>query len=184
MARARSITTPVAKLGFGMPPFRDILDVLGEGPLRSWRFDELIGRVSAGGIGEKELLRALMILIDADIVAPAQPAARVVEAAAACSRLNADILRRSLTDGRIQALASPVTGGGVTVSRIQQLCLLALRQGAGSPQQLAEFAWKAIDASSDDRPEDRPTAAHVLREVLYFSQRLPHLTALKLADDV
>lgn len=184
MARARSITTPVAKLGFGMPPFRDILDVLGEGPLRSWRFDELIGRVSAGGIGEKELLRALMILIDAEIVAPAQPAARVVEAAAACSRLNADILRRSLTDGRIQALASPVTGGGVTVSRIQQLCLLALRQGAGSPQQLAEFAWKAIDASSDDRPEDRPTAAHVLREVLYFSQRLPHLTALKLADDV
>ena len=125
-----------------------------------------------------------MILIDAEIVAPAQPAARVVEAAAACSRLNADILRRSLTDGRIQALASPVTGGGVTVSRIQQLCLLALRQGAGSPQQLAEFAWKAIDASSDDRPEDRPTAAHVLREVLYFSQRLPHLTALKLADDV
>lgn len=184
MARARSITTPVAKLGFGLPPFHDILDALGEEPCRSWSFEELIGRRSAGGIGKNELLRALMILVDADIVAPAQPAARVVEAAAACSRLNADILRRSLTDGRIQALASPVTGGGVTVSRIQQLCLLAMRQGAGSPQQLADFAWNAIGASSDDRPEDRPTAAHVLREVLYFSQRLPHLAALKLAGDV
>lgn len=188
LAKTRSIATPIARLGFGLPPFRDILDVLGAEPYRSWSFDELIDRPSADGIERRELLRALMILVDADIVAPAQPAARVVEAAAACSRLNADILRRSLTDGRIQALASPVTGGGVPVSRIEQLCLLALRQGAGSPQQLAEFAWNAIGANStgrnDERADDHPTAAHVLKEVLYFSQRLPHLTALKLTGDV
>lgn len=187
LAKTRKVETPVAKLEFGLPPFRNILETLGEEPCRPRSLEELIEGCSPSRVEKEEVLRALMILVDAAIVYPAQPGARAAEAAAACARLNAEILRRSLTDDRIHALACPVTGGGVAVSRVQQLFLLALQQGLETPDAWARFAWDAMARSAAgqgvDRTGDRPTTTDVLAEALHFLQCLPQFAALKLVDD-
>ncbi|MDP1749966.1 MAG: class I SAM-dependent methyltransferase [Reyranella sp.] len=186
LAKMRRVRTPVAILEFGAPPFRNLIDALGAEPCRPKGLKELIDGCSPAQFDKEEVLRALMVLVDAEIVHPAQPRARIDEAAPACSRLNAEILRRSLTDDRIHALASPVTGGGVAVSRIQQLFLLALRQGAKSPDEWAKFAWDAL-AGSDavhgvDRADGSPTRMDILKEALHFLQCLPQLAVLKLVE--
>ena len=93
--------------------------------------------------------------------------------------MNAEILHRAVTEDRIQALASPVTGGGVPVSRIEQLFLLACKQGARTPDAWARFAWDTLAGSAVDKPR----VADILVEALSFLQRLPHLMALKLIDE-
>ena len=178
LAKAIRVQTPVAILEFSAPPFRSLIDALGAEPCRPKGLKALIEGCSSAPFGKEEVLRALMILVDAEIVHPAQPRALVDEAAAACSRLNAEILRRSLTDGRIQALASPVTGGGVAVSRVQQLFLLAWKEGARSPDAWAKFG---LDATSGN-DVDKVDVTDILKEALYFQQRLPQLAALKLID--
>ncbi len=179
LAKTRKVRMPVATLEFGAPPFRNIIDALGAEPCRPRSLKELIEECSSGQIDKEEVLRTLMVLVEADIVYPAQPRARVDEAAPACSRLNAEILRRTLTENRIQALASPVTGGGVPASRIQQLFILAWNQGARSPDAWAKFGLDAMDKSD----VDKVNVADILKEALYFQQRLPQLAALKLIDE-
>ncbi len=178
-AKTRKFRTPVATLEFGAPPFRNIIDALGAEPCRPRSLEELVEECSSGQIGKEEILRALMVLVEADVVYPAQPRARIDEAATACAKLNAEILRRSLTEDRIHALASPVTGGGVPVSRIQQLFLLARKQGARSPDAWAQFCLDATGRNDDDQTR----VTDVLKEALYFQQRLPQLAALKLIDE-
>lgn len=183
LAKMRKVRTPVATLEFDAPPFRDIIDALGAEPCRPRKLEELVGTRSSGrpeaeGVKE-EVLRALMVLVEADIVYPAQSRARVDEAAAACARLNAEILRRCLTEDRIRALASPVTGGGIPVSRIRQLFILAWKGGARSPDAWARFGLDAMGGNDVDKVD----VADILKEALYFQQRLPQLTALKLIDE-
>jgi SAM-dependent methyltransferase len=180
VARARKFRTPVVVLEFDTPPFRNLIDALGAQPCRSWRLEALIEASSAAQCDKDEILRALMVLIDAEIVHPAQPRARVDEAAPACARLNAEILRRALTEDRIHALASPVTGGGVSISRMQQLFLLAWMRGGRSPDAWAKFAWEAPGGSG----VDEVAVTDILKEALYFQQRLPQFAALKLIEEV
>lgn len=179
VARTKKFRTPVVVLEFDAPPFRNLIDALGAQPCRPWSLNALIEACSSVQFDRDEVLRALMILIDAEIVHPAQPRARVEKAAPACARLNAEILRRALTEDRLQALASPVTGGGVSVSRIQQLFLLAWTRGARSPDAWAKFAWEAPGGSD----VDKLPVADILKEALYFQQRLPHFAALRLIEE-
>ena len=183
LAKTRKIRMPVATLQFGAPPFRNIIDALGAEPGGFRKLEELVEECSSGRPKTEEVkaevLRALMVLVEADIVYPAQPRARVDEAAAACSKLNAEILRRSLTEDRIHVLASPVTGGGVPVSRIHQLFILAWKEGARSPDAWAKFSLDATGGNDVDKVD----VADILKEALYFQQRLPQLTALKLIDE-
>ncbi len=46
-------------------------------------------------------------------------------------------------------LASPVTGGGVTVPRFHQLFLLARQQGYGSPDEWARTVWQILQANNE-----------------------------------
>lgn len=179
LARTKKFRTPVVVMEFGAPPFRNLIDALGAQPCRPWGLKALIEACSSVQCDKDEILRALMIMIDAEIVHPAQPRARVDEATPACARLNAEILRRALTKDRLHALASPVTGGGVSVSRIQQLFLLAWHTGARSPDAWAKFAWEAPGGSD----VDKVPVADILKEALYFQQRLPQFAALKLIEE-
>ena len=67
----------------------------------------------------------------------------------------------------------------VPVSRIEQLFLLACKQGARTPDAWARFAWDTLAGSAVDKPR----VADILVEALSFLQRLPHLVALKLIDE-
>ena len=170
-AAARTISTPVAEIKLGDPPFHKIIVCLGEDAYRPKRLDRLVGT-------GHDALRALLTLIDAGIVYPAQPRALADEAVAACVRLNDEILRRALAGDTIKALASPITGTGVPVSRHQRLFLLARQRGANSADEWAKFALDAYG------PDARPGTAEILKEAVFFQTRLPCYRALGLIDQV
>ena len=59
-------------------------------------------------------------------------------------KLNTFLINKARGSGDISYLASPVTGGGITVGRFQQLFLLAKSQGKKQPAEWAEFAWQVL----------------------------------------
>jgi SAM-dependent methyltransferase len=136
----------------------------------------VLERLAADGYRPKALpdvpREQLYDLVDAMLVQPVQPAAATQQARAACTRLNDEILRRSRDGDTIRVLASPVTGTGIPVSRAERLFLLAMRDGAATPQHWVTFARQAMP---DSPPRDLMMSALAMR------LRLPCLQALGVA---
>ncbi len=95
------VQPPAAAMAFGQGAGKAIVERLAADDYRPKRLDEL---------GERT---ALFALIEAGFVHPVQSREAIVEAAPRCARLNAEILRRSRGEDRIEVLASPLTGSGV-----------------------------------------------------------------------
>ncbi|MGY2438190.1 class I SAM-dependent methyltransferase [Pseudomonas sp. SDO52101_S400] len=98
--------------------------------------------------------QAINVLIGMGAVAPCQSEAAENLAQARCNTLNLQLCRRSLFDHKIQVLASPVTGGGVTVSRFQQLFLISIKQGKTRPAEWALLAWGIIGGQGEGLLKD------------------------------
>ena len=86
-------------------------------------------------------------------------------------------------------LASPVTGGALTINRFQQLFLLARHQGKKQPQEWAQFVWQHLEALNQRlTKEGQPinsaeeNLAELNRQATEFAEkRLPILKALQVA---
>jgi hypothetical protein len=63
-----------------------------------------------------------------------------------CRRLNKWLCELSRGDGSCRFLSSPVTGGGIGVSRFNQLFLLAVNNGLSTPQECADSVWEILSA--------------------------------------
>ena len=181
---AKSVTakTPTGEFALRDSPFDELLEILGQRDYRAKTLGEMIDALTLKGIEDKAIFRAMMILVRAGIAHPARATAAAPEAVEACRRLNDEFLRRSLTDDDIGVLASPVTGGGVPVPRIQRLFLWALRNGANSPNEWAAFVSQAIAtgkaASTAAAPGKAPFATDLQKEALNFLTCLPVFAAL------
>ena len=90
------------------------------------------------------LCEALIVLTGAGHVHPVQEPEAVEAAQARCRRLNAYLCRRARDSDQIAFLASPITGGGVPVGRIQQLFLLARHSGKTEPAEWAAYVWDIL----------------------------------------
>lgn len=93
-----------------------------------------------------QLLQASMVLTGAGHLHPAQDEESNQTAKKATAAINKAILSRARANGDIQYLSSPVTGGGIVVSRFQQLFLLAKQNGRKTPDEWAKFAWDLLAA--------------------------------------
>lgn len=165
----RSESTPIARLRFDAPPYRAVLERLASDDGRPKPLAEL-------GIADADPIRTLAPLLDDGAVRPAQSDEAIAAATPACTRLNDEVLRHSLTDDKLHFLASPVTGGGFQMSRNHRLFLNAYRQGARTPN---EWVKAAIDAPL---PPASGAVAQLLKEALYFQASLPVLHALRLIE--
>ncbi len=59
-------------------------------------------------------------------------------------KLNAHLLQKARGSSDLGFLASPVTGGGVSLGRISQLFLLAVSQGKKQPSDWAQMVWQIL----------------------------------------
>jgi SAM-dependent methyltransferase len=100
--------------------------------------------VAVPDMGYGELVQALTVLVGMGAVAPCQSEVDEKQVVARCTALNLQLCKRSLFTNRIQTLASPITGGGVSVTRFQQLFLIAIKQGKKLPAEWAQFVWSII----------------------------------------
>ena len=86
-------------------------------------------------------------------------------------------------------VASPLTGGGMPLGRIPQLCLLALQQGLKTPEEWARFAQDLLlalgqrlvkDGQTLEKPEDMFT--ELVSQARQFAEKeLPTLKAMRVA---
>jgi SAM-dependent methyltransferase len=136
------------------------------------------------------LVQCLIVLCGAGHLWPAQSDAQADAARPATDRLNKELMRRARENSDLGSLASPLTGGGMSVGRIPQLCLLALQQGRQQPEDWARFAQDMLlalgqrlvkDGQTVEKPEEMFT--ELVSQARLFAERdLPTLKALRVAD--
>ena len=119
----------------------------------------------------------------------AQEDSAIKSAHQSCQKINRDMMVRSRSTGDLSFLASPVTGGGITVPRFHQLFLLAAQQGKPKPEEWAQYVWQVLavqgqsilkDGKALATPEEN--LAELNEQAQAFSNKhLPILKALGVA---
>ena len=145
--------------------------------------------VAPAKVNFAQLLQACIILSANDTLVQVQDDATVTKARKQTERLNPHLMRKARSANDITVLASPVSGGGVNVSRFAQLFLLARLHGHKEPAAWAQFAWQQLamqnqrllkDGKALDTPEDN--LAELQQQAGQFAaSQLPVLKALQVA---
>jgi len=163
-----------------------ILDILADHQPRSLGDIE---QAVAGKATWSQLTQAVMVLAGAGHLMPAQES-RVVEKAKPCTdRLNAALMDKARGSGDLNYLASPVTGGGITVTRFAQLFLLAQQQDKRQPEAWVQYVWQLLAAQNHGivkdgkvltTPEDNLAELSAQADA-FVTQQWPILQALQVA---
>ncbi|MFS4581877.1 class I SAM-dependent methyltransferase [Phaeobacter sp. C3_T13_0] len=101
-----------------------------------------------------DITRMLTILTGAGHIVPCLPSADYAERAARCRIFNLAVCKNAEDSERLGFLASPATGGGVAVDRIEQLFLLAQSEGRSDPNDWAAFAWQILEPQGQRLEQD------------------------------
>ncbi len=124
--------------------YRPILQALSDH--RPHSLGELETVLAAHDTTLDHIVEAVMILTGAGNLHPAQPDDAIERARPGTTLLNARLCALAQYADDVACLASPVTGGGVPVRRIEQLFLLARSRGGADNNALAAFAADVLGA--------------------------------------
>lgn len=111
-----------------------VLDALATGPKT---FSQLLGDTSRSDTDFARLREVLVALVGAGHVQPCLEAKNQSKRAARTKVFNTALMERAISSSDLLQLASPVTGGGVTVGRFAQVFLLARQRKHPNPVQVA-----------------------------------------------
>lgn len=166
--------------------YNPILDALASN--KPMTIGELEAALAGKQITFSQVRQALLMLAGAGNLQVAQDEDSIAKAAPRTAALNAHLMQRARTGGEASALASPVTGGGISVNRIGQLFLQQVAQGARvSPEELARNVWATLSAQGQrvlregkalDRPEDNLAELHA-QATAFVQKQLPVYKALQ-----
>jgi SAM-dependent methyltransferase len=167
--------------------YAPILDALADHKALS--IGEIEQAVKDRGIALGQIVEAVTALIGAGHAEPAQPEETMRKAKPQTERLNAHLRHVAGATNDIGVLASPVTGGGVPVPRLEQLFLTSIDLGATGPADWAGHAWRVLDAQGHKvitEGKTLETAEENLAELTsqaktFAEKRLPALRALGVA---
>jgi SAM-dependent methyltransferase len=159
--------------------YNPILDVLGDHRPRT--IGEIEQALSGTNMRLPGIYEAVLVLAGKGDLALVQDDAVQAAAREHTDRINRRIFDKARGGGELSILASPVTGGGIMVSRFQQLFLLARAEGRESADELARFTWDLLAAQNQRVVKDGKTIetpeenlAELAREAREFlDQRLP-----------
>jgi SAM-dependent methyltransferase len=170
--------------------YRPLATVLAERAYAPKSFAELSQHPSLRSISPGQLLQALCVLTGLSYVSPAEDEGRVAAARPRTRALNAYIVDRAVLGSDLGFLASPVTGGGVPIGRIQQLFVRSYARGRRAPQEWALEIWPIMEAQGQRLMQDgKPIVSGTdnIAELARMGQefaakRLPILEALGVAE--
>ena len=136
-----------------------------------------------------QLQQAVVVLVGMDAVAPCHTEAITKQVQKRCTALNQHLCARAQFANDIEALASPVTGGGIGVNRFQQLFLQALSQGKKQPSDWSAYVWQILTAQNQKLVKEGKTLesaeenlAELTAQAQTFAEKqLPVLKALQIA---
>lgn len=112
-----------------------------------------VGQLEKGlanrNINFAQLWQGLIVLSSVGAVQAAQTSSDIAKTEKQARRLNVFLLDQARHSSKTLYLASPVTGGGIPVSRVAQLFLLADRLGHKDSQTRAQFAWQVLASQGE-----------------------------------
>ncbi len=126
------------------------------------------------------------MLVGAGRVEPCLDASGDEDRSASTRQFNTAIMKRARFSTELGQLASPVTGGGVSVARFSQLFLLAAQEGDEDP---ARYVWDLLSGQGHrlikegkiiEDAEGNMAELKSLHET-FLEQQLPVLRQLKVA---
>lgn len=91
-----------------------------------------------------QVLQAILVLSGNGAISSVFASEPSQDAKTSTNRLNLKLMEITRTSPDIGHLASPITGGGISVNRLNQLFLLAKHQGNSTTDSWAEFAWSVL----------------------------------------
>lgn len=165
--------------------YEPIIAELGDHRPRS--LGDLETRLAARGVNLGQILEAALVLIGQGHAEVAQDAQSAGKAKTRAQALNLRLLDMARGSADVPYLASPISGGGVIVPRIQQLFLLASRQGRSAPEDWVAFAWQALSSLGQRVIKDGTALASPEENIAelkenaqtFAEERLPILKALE-----
>ena len=136
-----------------------------------------------------QILQAVMVLIASETVVPVQDDAVASKVKQRTDRLNAHLMMKARSSNELIYLASPVSGGGVLVTRFCQLFLLARSQGHKQPEEWAQSVWKMLQVQGQRVSKEgkviesaEGNLAELTAQAKSFAEKeLPVLRALQIA---
>jgi SAM-dependent methyltransferase len=166
--------------------YNPILDALAD--RRPKTIGEIEAALSGTALRLPGIFEALMVLAGRGDLALVQDDDVRAAARQRTDRLNRHLLEKARSGGEVTVLASPVTGGGIAVSRFFQLFLLAHAQGRNTSDEMAQFTWDLLNAQGqrmlkDGKPLETPeeNLAELAAQARDFcDNRLPIFQALQL----
>jgi len=167
--------------------YAPILDVLADhNPKTLAQIEEA---VKGHGVVFAQVVQAAMILTGSGSLAAVQDETAIAKARKHTDKLNAHLIDKTRTSSELSYLASPVTGGGISVGRFHQLFLLALKSGKKQPADWAQTAWQLLSAQGQrlmkdgkalDTPEENIEEL-TTQATVFKAKHLPILKALQIA---
>lgn len=167
--------------------YKPILELLADHKVRT------LGQIEASlrdkGLTLSQIAQAAIILFGGRHLSPAQEDNAASKARKQSDRLNMHLCMKARASSDISHLASPVTGGGVPISRFDQLFLISISQGRKLPAECAQYAWQTIsmqgqtlikDGKAVEGPEANIAELTVQAEQ-FLKRRLPILKSLQVA---
>jgi len=163
-----------------------ILDALADHKVKS--LAQLEAALAGKSISFAQLQQAIIMLIAIGYVAPVQEDAVANKARKACGAINAHLMQSARSMVELTYLASPVIGGAVQCARMQQLFLLAMKDGHKQPADWARYAWGILamqnqpllkDGQALETPEENLPDLTGQAEA-FAAKQLPILKALEI----
>ncbi len=167
--------------------YNPILDLMADHSVRSMA--QIEQDVKDAGISFAQLIQAVVVLCGDGTFSSVQDDNTTTKAKKHTEKLNAHLMLKARSSNDINYLASPVTGGGVTVGRFQQLFVLASQQDKKKPEDWAEFVAQILarqgqkivkEGKTLETPEEQ--MAELISQANEFAiKQLPILKALQIA---
>jgi SAM-dependent methyltransferase len=168
--------------------YRPVIETLAEDSFAPKPLSRIKAHPKLQALRFGTVLQAVLVLTGLRHVQPAQAAGS--EARARCEALNRRLMERARSERDLRWLASPVTGGGIAVSRMQQLCLLHLKRGGKKDAaEMATSIWKIFlregerllkDGKRLESPEEN-LARLTAQAATFVEKQLPLLEGLGVA---
>ena len=166
--------------------YEPILNLMSDHQVRN--IGEIAEKLNSKGVTFPQIVQALIILAGAGHFASVQANEHIQVAKKQSAKLNAYILNLSKSSSEIACLASPVTAGGISANRIEQLFILAISEGKNEINEWVNSAWKILAEQNqrvlkDGKPMEsgEENLNELKRLALEFSaKRLPILKQLQI----
>jgi SAM-dependent methyltransferase len=138
------VTTSIGEITMSEAIYNPILDQLAHHNAKS--LSQIEQSLQDKGVSLAQIVEAIMLLTGSGHLTIVQDDNNRMKAKKHTDKLNGHLMHKACGSNDIGYLASPVSGGGMSVGRFQLLFLLALSKGKKQPNEWAQFAWQILSA--------------------------------------